>query len=243
MPSFCIRDCSVDRLIPKRAAAPFGPATVQLVCSSAATICWRSVSSSTSRMLRAASLGLADWFPGAPARASEFEFDARRSSLGMFKIEPLVRITARSITFCSSRMFPGHGYLTSVVMVSDGMVSIALLMRRLILLYEVPHQQRNVFRTLAQRRDADRKHVEAVVQIGAELLFADQSFEIAIGGRDQASVGTQGSRRTQALEFALLQNAQQLRLEIERYFADLVQEHGAAIGQLKAPNTLRDRAR
>ena len=63
--------------------------------------------------------------------AIEFALDTRRSSLGTFRTGPLVRITARSITFCSSRILPGQGYLTSVVMVSDGIVSIALLMRRL----------------------------------------------------------------------------------------------------------------
>ena len=34
----------------------------------------------------------------------------------------------------------------------------------------------------------------------------------------------------------------QLRLELQRHFADLVQEHGAAIGQLKAAHALRNRA-
>jgi hypothetical protein len=46
MPSFCIRDFSVERLIPSRAAAPFGPPMVQLICSSAATICFVSCESS-----------------------------------------------------------------------------------------------------------------------------------------------------------------------------------------------------
>jgi hypothetical protein len=31
MPSFFIRNCRVDRLIPSRAAAPFGPATTHAV--------------------------------------------------------------------------------------------------------------------------------------------------------------------------------------------------------------------
>src|SRR6266850_4436020 len=51
----------------------------------------------------------------------------------------------------------------------------------------------------------------------------------------------QGLRRTQTLEFALLQDAQQLRLQLEWYFADLVQEHGAAVGQFEAADALRNR--
>ena len=53
IPSLCIRDCSVERFIPSRAAAPFGPAIVQFVCSSARRICWRAVLSRTARMLLA----------------------------------------------------------------------------------------------------------------------------------------------------------------------------------------------
>jgi len=131
MPSFCIRDCRVERLIPRRVAAPLGPATIQLVCSSAVIICWRSASSRIARILWALPFGVATCVPAAAAVASEFALDTRRSSLGIFRTEPLVRITARSITFCSSRMLPGHGYLINVVMVSDGMVSITLLIRRL----------------------------------------------------------------------------------------------------------------
>jgi hypothetical protein len=50
IPSFCILDCNVDRLIPRRAAAPFGPATIQFASSSAATIRSRSASSSAVRL-------------------------------------------------------------------------------------------------------------------------------------------------------------------------------------------------
>ena len=128
-------------------------------------------------------------------------------------------------------------------MVSDGIVSIALLDAPAELLHEVPDQQRNIFGPLAQRRDADGKHVEPIVQIGAELLLAHHRFQIAIGRRDQPRIGAQRPRRAQPLELALLQNAQQLRLQLQRHLADLVQKHGAAIGQLEAADALRNRAR
>ena len=44
--SFFIFFCSVDRFIPSRAAAPFGPATTQPVSRSAARMCSRSASAS-----------------------------------------------------------------------------------------------------------------------------------------------------------------------------------------------------
>ena len=45
-----------------------------------------------------------------------------------------------------------------------------------------------------------------------------------------------------ALELALLQHAQQLRLQLEGQLADLVEEQRAAVGQLEAPELPRQRA-
>ena len=42
-----------------------------------------------------------------------------------------------------------------------------------------------------------------------------------------------------ALDLAFLEDAQQLRLQVERQLADLVQEEGAAVGQLEAPDLPR----
>src|SRR5258706_11541904 len=62
MPSYCIRDCRVERFIASSIAAPFGPATVELVWSSADKICLRSGSSNRVRMLPEPPFGLAGWF-------------------------------------------------------------------------------------------------------------------------------------------------------------------------------------
>src|SRR6267378_7273787 len=51
----------------------------------------------------------------------------------------------------------------------------------------------------------------------------------------------QSLRRTQTLEFALLQDAQQLRLQLQWHFPDFVQEHGAAVGQFEAADALGNR--
>src|SRR5258707_471314 len=40
-----------------------------------------------------------------------------------------------------------------------------------VLLYEVSHEQRNVFGPLTQGRNSHWKYVETIVQIGAELLI------------------------------------------------------------------------
>src|SRR5207245_9174768 len=52
------------------------------------------------------------------------------SATGTFNVGPDDKITARSITFCSSRMLPGQLYWHKAFIVSDGMVSIVLFIRR-----------------------------------------------------------------------------------------------------------------
>ncbi len=104
------------------------------------------------------------------------------------------------------------------------------------------HQQGNVFPPFAQWGNPNREHIQPVEKIGAELLLLHQSTEVSIGGGDQARVRREGARTSQAFELALLQDAQQFGLQLERNLADLVQEDGSAIGQLKAADALRDGA-
>ena len=56
---------------------------------------------------------------------------------------------------------------------------------------------------------------------------ADGALEVLVGGRDDAGVGTDGLAAADAGELALLEDAQQLRLEVERHVGDLVEEERA----------------
>src|SRR5206468_9949116 len=49
---------------------------------------------------------------------------------------------------------------------------------------EESHEQSNIGRPVAQRRDDDRKDVQAVQQIGAKLSLAQSLIEVSIRGRD-----------------------------------------------------------
>ena len=84
--------------------------------------------------------------------------------------------------------------------------------------------------------------VQPVEEVLAELLLVGERRQVAVGRRDQARIGAQRARAAQPLELALLQHAQQLRLQLERDLADFVEEHGAAVGQLEAADALADRA-
>src|SRR4030095_7238363 len=60
---------------------------------------------------------------------------------------------------------------------------------------------------------------------------------------DQADVHLEGVRSSDALELALLENAQEFRLKLLRKVADLVQEQRAAVCQLEAADPACERAR
>src|SRR2546421_476916 len=81
---------------------------------------------------------------------------------------------------------------------------------------------------LAEWRDVDAEHVEAVVEVLAELLAGDRRREIAVRGRDHAHIGLDRARAAESLELALLENAQELRLHLRAHLGDLVEEQRAA---------------
>src|SRR5579863_1488146 len=110
------------------------------------------------------------------------------------------------------------------------------------LLNEVANQQRNIFSSLAQRRESNWKYVEPVVQIRPKVPLIDHHFQITIGGGNQPCVCPQGARAAQTLELPLLQDAQKLRLNLQRNFTDFIEEDGSTMRQLEASHTLADSA-
>jgi hypothetical protein len=101
---------------------------------------------------------------------------------------------------------------------------------------ELLGEQEHVVAALAQRRDPDREHVEAVEQVGAERSLRDRLLEGAVGRRDHAHVDADRAP-TQALDLAFLQNAQQRDLRLERQLADLVEQDRAAIRHFEATDS------
>src|SRR5206468_3678967 len=70
----------------------------------------------------------------------------------------------------------------------------------------------------------------------------DRVGEIAVRRRDDAHVGPQGARAAEALELALLDDAQELRLHDRAHLGDLVEEERACGGLLEASDLRGDRA-
>ena len=91
----------------------------------------------------------------------------------------------------------------------------------------------NVFFVFAQRRDVDGHDIQPVVEILAKGAFFERGAQIAIGGGDQAHVHFDRARAAEPLEFALLQNAQQLHLRGRRNVADFIEKQRALVGQFE----------
>src|SRR5262249_15473162 len=76
--------------------------------------------------------------------------------------------------------------------------------------------------------------VEPVVQIFSEALILHELGEVLVGGGDDAHVYADGAGAAHALELAFLQDAQDLGLGYRREVRHLVEEEGAAVGELEA---------
>ena len=103
-----------------------------------------------------------------------------------------------------------------------------------VVVQEVLHQQRDVVAPLAQRRQVDREHVEPVEQVFAETPLAHGLAEVFVGRGHHAHVHPQRPGAADALDFPLLEGAQQLALRHQTQRADLVEEQRAAVGALEA---------
>ena len=151
------------------------------------------------------------------------------------------RMTARSMQFCSSRTLPGQRYFCSSS-IADGASDDRLLHVAAEPLDEVARENRNVLRPFAQRRNRDRKHRQAEIQVFAELPRRHAGAQRLVRGGDDPHVDVQRLRSADALESALFERAQDLGLQAEREIADLVEKQRAAMGELELAGLARDRA-
>ena len=103
-------------------------------------------------------------------------------------------------------------------------------------------QVRDLLATLPQRRDMDADHAEPVVEIFAELTLGHPLLEVGVGRGEHADVHCLWTRFADRHDLALLQEAKQLRLDVERQVADFVEEQRASDGGANQPLLIGDRA-
>src|SRR5262249_47601904 len=110
------------------------------------------------------------------------------------------------------------------------------------LVREMADEPGDVVAALAQGGQAEGEHVEAVIEVAAELAIGDHRRQVAVSGRHQADIDSNGPGAAEALELLLLQDAEQLGLQLRGDVADLVEEQRPLVGQLEAADLLGDGA-
>jgi hypothetical protein len=119
----------------------------------------------------------------------------------------------------------------------------ALAQLGLVLFDEMLHQGQEILSPLPERRHADREDAQPVVEVRPERSSSHGSRQVTVGRREHAYVDLQGFVRPDPLELSLVEKAQQLRLQLERQVADLVQEDRAAVSRLEPAGPAVERTR
>src|SRR5260370_5238772 len=87
--------------------------------------------------------------------------------------------------------------------------------------------------SLVRGRPTTLEGVDAEIQVLAKLVAADHGSQIAVGGAQNTDVGAEGLRLADPANLAGFQEAQQFDLDVLVQLADLVEEQGAAVGNLE----------
>jgi hypothetical protein len=111
-----------------------------------------------------------------------------------------------------------------------------------VLANEVLHEDGDVFLALAQGRDRQGGHVDPVEEVLAEGAGSNELAEILVGRGDHPHIHRDGAGAPEPFHLALLQRAQELGLEVHAQAPHLVEEQGAAVGQLELAELARVRA-
>ena len=99
---------------------------------------------------------------------------------------------------------------------------------------EVTSHFRDILLALVEGREGDGDDVEAIEEILAEHSFLDGSFEVAMGGGNDADIDGDGFPAADALDDFFLQDAKQLALQGEIHIADFIEENRAVLSLLEA---------
>jgi len=108
---------------------------------------------------------------------------------------------------------------------------------------EVAGQHVDVVGMIAQRGQRDGELGEPVVEIRAEAARSELELQVAMRGCDHPHVQRSDVGVADPLELAAIEDAQQLRLQLRREFADLVEQQRTAIRTFEGAGVIGGRAR
>src|SRR5262252_7383035 len=96
------------------------------------------------------------------------------------------------------------------------------------------NQHGNVLAALPEGRDRDRKNIQPVPEVFADLSLIYLLFQVPVGSGDNVHVNLYRLGASQPLELAFLNYAQQLYLQLQRQLANLIEKNRGAVGELEA---------
>ncbi len=96
-------------------------------------------------------------------------------------------------------------------------------------------EQGNVANSLPQWRLHHRDHVDAVIEVFAELAGFDHFFQVAVGGENQSHVDFVRFVATDRFKLFVLQHSQEFDLQAGWGGCDFVEEQSAAVGREEFP--------
>ena len=89
---------------------------------------------------------------------------------------------------------------------------------------KMPGKNGDIFRPFSEWRHMNGKHIQPIVQITAKSPLLYCFLQIGIGRRNHPYIDRNGLGPAHAIHQPVLQNAQELRLRLERHFADFIEE-------------------
>ena len=92
-----------------------------------------------------------------------------------------------------------------------------------VLVQEMKAERGNVLAAVLEGRDVELNRVHPVKKIGAKELLVDHLLQIPISGGDEPNIGLYRRASTNTLEASFLEHAEDLALNGESQFADLVE--------------------
>jgi hypothetical protein len=128
------------------------------------------------------------------------------------------RMTARWMMFSSSRTLPGQAWRCKRRSAARGRRKPGRPARAAVRGQEMARQRDDVLAALPQGRDQQRKDVEPIEQVFAKKTLRHRVGDVPIGGGDDADIEDHRLLAAHPLDFAFLENAQQLGLQAQAAF-------------------------
>ena len=95
------------------------------------------------------------------------------------------------------------------------------------------HQRRQITRSVAQRRQLNRDHVQAEEQVFAKAAVGHRAGQILVGGGENAHIDLDRLATAHAFDLARFDGAQQFGLCFGTQVADFVEKECAGMRQLE----------